>query len=131
MSSRSERTVDLALQMKKYTDRASSSEAFSSLDSDLDPTFVPSINEELSCSSDVSDAEELTEHRNKVSTNRRKQQTSVQKRSWSEQENEDFESQPCYSKSLLTLHFERVGVPNQEATYSLSVEPENYVSEKE
>nr|CAI5844778.1 unnamed protein product [Callosobruchus analis] len=105
MSSRSKRMVDLALQMEKHTDSGSSSEAFSSFDSDLDPTFLPSSDEELSYSSDLSDAEK-----------RSKQQTSVQKRSRSEQENENFESQPCCSQSLPTLHLEGVGVPNQEAT---------------
>nr|CAI5836253.1 unnamed protein product [Callosobruchus analis] len=116
MSSRSKRMVDLAFQMEKHTDSGSSSEAFSSFDSDLDPTFLPSSDAELSYSSDLSDAGERAEHKNKNPKKRSKQQTSVQKRSRSEQENENFE---------------RIGVPNQEATNSLSFEPENYVSEKE
>nr|CAI5836004.1 unnamed protein product [Callosobruchus analis] len=123
MSSRFKRMVDLALQMEKHTDSGSSSEAFSSFGSDLDPTFLPSSDEELSYSSDLSDAGERAEHKNK--NPKRK------KRSRSEQENENFESQPCCSKSLPTLHLEGVGVPNQEATNSLSFEPENNVSEKE
>nr|CAI5826579.1 unnamed protein product [Callosobruchus analis] len=75
MSSRSKRMVDLALQMEKHTDSGSSSEAFSSFDSDLDPTFLPSSDEELSYSSDLSDAGERAEHKNKNPKKRSKQQT--------------------------------------------------------
>ncbi|CAH2016938.1 unnamed protein product [Acanthoscelides obtectus] len=54
MSSRSKKIVELALQMEEHTDDESDSDPFSAVDSDLDPMFLPSSNDELSDSSDIS-----------------------------------------------------------------------------
>ncbi|XP_044754995.1 piggyBac transposable element-derived protein 4-like [Coccinella septempunctata] len=115
MSSRPRKIVDLAL--KKLKDETSedenSADDFSSFDSDLDPMFLPSSEEDFSMSSDASIEE------NKIDFAKKK----VFKKKKSEVRKEPSEFQPCCSKSLQAVDFEE----NAELLEERTQEPENFV----
>ncbi|KAK4874389.1 hypothetical protein RN001_013749 [Aquatica leii] len=93
MSSRSRRIVDLAL--KDARKSGDESDPFSSFDSDIDPMFLPSSDEDMSATSDLSELEYSTEKR------KRKLQPCTKISKTLRVENNIILDKPCCSKSLL------------------------------
>ncbi|CAH1975477.1 unnamed protein product [Acanthoscelides obtectus] len=110
MSSRSKKIVELALQMEEHTDDESDSDPFSAVDSDLDPMFLPSSNDELSDSSDISLTEIIGQKKKFTKTTGERPEQVY-----------NFENQPCCSKSLPVAEFQEAGVQNEDGTQNLNV----------
>ncbi|CAH1984331.1 unnamed protein product [Acanthoscelides obtectus] len=110
MSSRSKKIVELALQTEEHTDDESDSDPFSAVDSDLDPMFLPSSNDELSDSSDISLTEIIGQKKKFTKTTGERPEQVY-----------NFENQPCCSKSLPVAEFQEAGVQNEDGTHNLNV----------
>ncbi|CAH1969874.1 unnamed protein product [Acanthoscelides obtectus] len=96
MSSRSRKIVELALKDGQTSDEF---DPFCSIDSDLDPTFLPSSDEEILSSSDFSESESSVQ---KKTNSKRKLQPSKTVLKKLNPGKIKFLDQPCCSKSLST-----------------------------
>ncbi|CAH2017789.1 unnamed protein product [Acanthoscelides obtectus] len=91
-------------------DDESDSDPFSAVDSDLDPMFLPSSNDELSDSSDISLTEIIGQKKKFTKTTGERPEQVY-----------NFENQPCCSKSLPVAEFQEAGVQNEDGTQNLNV----------
>ncbi|CAH2010161.1 unnamed protein product [Acanthoscelides obtectus] len=97
MSSRSRKIVELAL--KDGQTSGDESDPFCSIDSDLDPTFLPSSDEEILSSSDVSESESSVQKKTNSKCKLQPSKTVSKKLNPGKIK---FLDQPCCSKSLST-----------------------------